>query len=94
MPEMRMGVARAIANKMSEIQLGSHPPWHDPEFVRDALAVADAAIAAMREVDSLPVLLAGKTALFCCAEDPTIEGARACWWAMIDEMLAEASKGR
>ena len=35
----------------------------------------------------IPVLIAGKNSLYSCSEDPEIEDARACFQAMIGEML-------
>jgi len=40
-------VARAMADKLSEQQLGSVPPWHDSEFRQNAMEVSQAALAAI-----------------------------------------------
>lgn len=44
--EVRETVGRAIAEAMSDIQLGSTIHWEDLVFRRDAMKIADAAIAA------------------------------------------------
>ena len=50
---------------------------------------ARAAIEAMRDVECLPMLLAGKNALFSCSEDPTIEAAHDCFRAMLAVALTD-----
>ncbi len=57
------------------------------EFRRAARAV----IEAMRDVECLPMLVAGKNALFSCSEDPTLEDARNCFHAILAVALTEKS---
>ena len=52
-------------------------------------ALGRAAIEAMRDVECLPMLLAGKNALFSCSEDPTIEAAHDCFRAMLAVALTD-----
>jgi hypothetical protein len=60
---------------------------------RDYRTSFRAAFTSVRDLDSgfsgLPVLVAGKKALYSCSEDPEIEDARNCWHAMIDAALQE-----
>ena len=58
------------------------------------LAKAREVVEVLRDCDSESArqLVAGKKALFCYAEDPTIEDARNCWHAMCDAILSEAEE--
>ena len=55
---------------------------------------ARAAIEAMRDVECLPMLVAGKNALFSCSEDPTLEDARNCFHAILAVALTEKRPSR
>lgn len=69
--------------------------WDDGHYCEDHKALwmkrARAAIEAVRDVEVLAILLAGKQSLFSCSEDPEIDDARKCWQAMTDVILNEAA---
>ena len=94
MSEMVERVARAMASKLSEQQLGSDPPWHDPEFRQNAIEVARAAIEAMREPTNEMICAADNLSSEISTADDRISvpaSPEMTWPAMIDEALKTAS---